>query len=73
MADCYIHVTYGKCSIISHWNYRNNNLVNKSVFQESIEALKSLGYLESDILKVVSKYDENLSIEEIIKKSIKEL
>ena len=54
-------------------NYRYNNLVNKSVFQESIEALKSLGYLESDILKVVSKYDENLSIEEIIKKALKEL
>lgn len=54
-------------------NYKNNNLVNKSVFQEAIEALKSLGYLESDILKVVSKYDENLSTEEIIKKALKEL
>ncbi len=46
---------------------------NKLVLQEATEALKSLGYLESDILKVIKKYDCCLTVEEVIKKALKEL
>ena len=47
----------------------NENLA----FHEAAEALKSLGYMESDILKTIKKYDSGLCVEEIIKKALKEL
>ena len=46
---------------------------NNSNFNEAIEALKTLGYTEPDILKTINQYDKSLSTEDIIKKALKEL
>lgn len=59
-------------SIFIKNNSENNNFNNLNL-SEAIEALKSLGYSESDILKTIKKYDIALSTEEIIKKALQDL
>lgn len=53
-----------------------NNLfeiTEKNKFQEALAALKSLGYMESEIIKTIKGYDKTMSVEEVIKKALKEL
>lgn len=50
-------------------NYNNK----KSAITEALEALKTLGYNEQDILKTINKYESSLNVEDIIKMALKEL
>ena len=52
---------------------QNKKTADSLAFHEATEALKSLGYSETDILKTIQKYEPSLSVEEIIKKALKEL
>lgn len=51
----------------------SNNDTNNIHRQEALDALKSLGYSESSILKTIKNYDPCLSTEDIIKLALKEL
>ena len=65
----------GKLDFNSYMLSENkSNFVNDNInFNEALEALKSLGYLESEILNIIKKYDHSLKTEDIIKKALKEL
>lgn len=60
--------------LVSETSFIKNSSENNNLnILEATEALKSLGYNEPDILKIIKKYDSALSTEEIIKKALKEL
>ncbi len=63
------------CSTIDvfHSDSSKQHYNNQSAVAEALAALKTLGYSEQDVLKIISKYESSLNVEDIIKMALKEL